>query len=126
MVNKIDVRNAEQQPALVLQKVPETWPTGREPATDSTLGSAPARRKRAGWEDPPGGSDRQLVGLAWIARRWSCSRQTCRRVLQRAGVRPLFLGGDARNATLRYDLAEVLRVEREAQSPAGSATGRAR
>ena len=58
---------------------------------------------------------RSLVSLAWIAQRWSCSRQTCRRVLQRAGVAPLFLGGDSRNGTVRFDQADVLRVEAEAQ-----------
>jgi hypothetical protein len=61
------------------------------------------------------GANRQLVSLAWLAARWSCSRQTCRRVLRRHAVAPLFLGGDGRNATLRFDLADVLRVEREAQ-----------
>jgi len=60
-------------------------------------------------------ANRKLVSLACIAQRWCCSRQTCRRVLQRAGVAPLFLGGDARNATLRFDLADVLRVEADAQ-----------
>jgi hypothetical protein len=63
--------------------------------------------------------NRRLVGLAWVATRWGCSRQTCRRVLQRHGVSPLFLGGDARNATVRFDLADVLRVEREAQGQRG-------
>lgn len=63
-------------------------------------------------------ADRKLVSLAWISQRWSCSRQTCRRVLQRAGVAPLFLGGDSRNATLRFDLADVLRIEAEAQGRA--------
>ncbi|MEQ1633057.1 MAG: hypothetical protein ABL997_11840 [Planctomycetota bacterium] len=28
---------------------------------------------------------------------------------------PLFLGGDARNATLRFDLGDILRVEAQAQ-----------
>ena len=37
---------------------------------------------------------RRLVGLSWIAKRWACSRQTCRRVLQRHGILPFFLGGD--------------------------------
>jgi hypothetical protein len=60
-------------------------------------------------------ADRKLVGLAWIAQRWGCSRQTCRRVLQRAGVAPLFLGGGSRNATLRFDLQDVLGVEGESQ-----------
>jgi hypothetical protein len=67
-------------------------------------------------------ADRKLVGLAWIAQRWSCSRQTCRRVLQRSGVAPLFLGGDSRNATLRFDLADVRRVEGSAQGH-GAASG---
>lgn len=60
-------------------------------------------------------ADRKLVGLAWIAQRWGCSRQTCRHVLRRTNVLPLFLRGDSRNATLRFDLADVLRVERDAQ-----------
>ena len=68
-------------------------------------------------------ANRKLVGLAWIAQRWSCSRQTCRRVLQRAGVAPLFLGGDARNATLRFDFADVERVEAEAQGRPVAAGG---
>ena len=63
-------------------------------------------------------ANRKLVGLTWIAQRWSCSRQTCRRVLQRCGVAPLFLGGDSRNATLRFDLADVQRIEAEAQGRA--------
>jgi hypothetical protein len=69
-------------------------------------------------------ANRKLVGLAWIAQRWGCSRQTCRRVLQRAAVAPLFLGGDSRNATLRFDLADVLGVEAQAQqaTPARSAS----
>lgn len=58
---------------------------------------------------------RNLVSLAWIAERWSCSRQTCRRVLGRAGVCPVFLGGDARNGTLRFDLEDVVRVESRSQ-----------
>lgn len=66
---------------------------------------------------PANVADRKLVGLAWIAERWGGSRQTCRRVLQRGGVAPLFLGGDSRNATLRFDLADVLRIERDAQGP---------
>lgn len=65
-------------------------------------------------------ANRKLVGLAWIAQRWSCSRQTCRRVLQRCGVAPLFLGGDSRNATVRYDLADVARVETKAQGRAAA------
>lgn len=60
-------------------------------------------------------ANRTLVSLAWISQRWSCSRQTCRRVLQRHGAVPLFLGGDARNATLRFDLVDVLAVEAAAQ-----------
>lgn len=68
-------------------------------------------------------ANRKLVGLAWIAQRWGCSRQTCRRVLQRADVVPLFLGGDSRNATLRFDLADILRVEFEAQGRTAAAEG---
>lgn len=71
-----------------------------------------------------GRADRKLVCLAWVAERWSCSRQTCRRVLQREGVAPLYLGGGGRNATLRYDIADVLRVEAAAQAGGGvSAAG---
>lgn len=65
-------------------------------------------------------ADRRLVGLAWVAERWSCSRQTCRRILQREGARPTFLGGDSRNGTLRFDLEDVLRVEAQAQGIAAS------
>jgi hypothetical protein len=65
-------------------------------------------------------ADRKLVGLAWIAKRWGCSRQTCRRVLRRAGVVPLFLGGESRNATLRFDVVDVLEVEAAAEGRAGS------
>lgn len=68
-------------------------------------------------------SSRRLVGLAWISKRWGCSRQTCRRVLERLGVAPLFLGGDARNATLRFDLADVERVESASQRGTGGAAG---
>lgn len=60
---------------------------------------------------------RRLVSLAWVAERWACSRQTCRRVLERHGVGPLYLGGGARNATLRFDLADVERVESASQAP---------
>ena len=60
-------------------------------------------------------ASRQLVGLAWISKRWACSRQTCRRVLQRHGISPFFLGGDSRNATLRFDLQDILAVEAAAQ-----------
>ena len=72
---------------------------------------------------PANMANRKLVGLAWIAQRWGCSRQTCRRVLQRAGVAPLFLGGDSRNATLRFDLADVVRVESLAQGRGVAAGG---
>lgn len=70
---------------------------------------------------------RRLIGLAWVASRWGCSRQTCRRILQRQGVQPLFLGGEARNATLRFDLSDVLRVEAAAQGGGvGGSAGRER
>ena len=69
--------------------------------------------------------DRKLVGLSWLAERWGCSRQTCRRVLHRHGVRPLFLGGDGRNATLRFDLRDVLAVEDRAQGPASESAAEA-
>ena len=59
----------------------------------------------------------ELVSLAFIARRWRCSRQTCRRALRRAGVHAFYIGGDGRNATLRFDLADVERVERACQAP---------
>jgi hypothetical protein len=63
---------------------------------------------------------RKLVGLAWIAERWGCSRQTCRRILQREGAAVLYLGGGARNATLRFDLVDVVRIEDAAQVGGGS------
>ena len=61
--------------------------------------------------------ERRLVGLAYLGKRWACSRQTCRRILERHGVRPLYLGGEARNSTLRFDLADVERVESACQVP---------
>lgn len=69
-------------------------------------------------------AERRLVSLGWIAARWGCSRQTCRRALERHGVLPLFLGGDARNATLRFDVADVLRVEALAQGVSSSEVSR--
>lgn len=62
------------------------------------------------------GNERRLVSLGWIAGRWDCSRQTCRRVLQKHGVKPLYLGGDVQNATVRFDREDVLAVERKAQA----------
>jgi sugar (pentulose or hexulose) kinase len=38
-------------------------------------------------------------------------------------VAPLFLGGDSRNATLRFDLADVFRVEAAAQGKPAAAAG---
>jgi len=61
--------------------------------------------------------ERQLISLAWLARRWRCSRQTCRRILDQAGIRPFYLGGDSRNSTLRFDLEDILKIEAGAQSP---------
>ncbi|MEZ5988745.1 MAG: hypothetical protein R3F30_06415 [Planctomycetota bacterium] len=55
------------------------------------------------------------MSLAFLAQRWSCSRQTCRRVLEAGGVRALYLGGGARNATLRFDFEEVLELEARAK-----------
>ena len=69
-------------------------------------------------EHPPNKSSierRQLKSLNWISARWDCSRQTCRRALERHGVCPFHLGGDARNATLRFDLQDLLKVEASAQ-----------
>ncbi len=63
---------------------------------------------------------RRLVSLRQVAARWQCDRKTVRRIFVRAGVRPLYLGGDARNATLRFDLEDVERVERESQAGASS------
>ena len=59
--------------------------------------------------------NRQLKSLKWVSERWGCSRQTCRRVLRRHGILPFFLGGGARNATLRFDLQQVLKVEAESR-----------
>lgn len=58
----------------------------------------------------------RLVGLQEIAERWSVSRQTVRRILTREGVRPVYLGGGARNATLRFRFSEVVSVEDRSQS----------
>ena len=66
-------------------------------------------------ENNPSLESRKLVSLAWLADRWSCSRQTCRRILRDHGIGPFFLGGEARNATLRFDLEDILRVESAAQ-----------
>lgn len=52
--------------------------------------------------------------LAWIAARWSCSRQTVRRVLKDAGSDPLYLGS-ARNGTVRFAIDDMLAVEAKAQ-----------
>lgn len=60
-----------------------------------------------------------FVSLRWIATRWSCSRQTVRRVLQSAGIKPLYLG-DAQNGTLRFALEDVLDVEAQARGIDGS------
>ncbi|MBL8696200.1 MAG: hypothetical protein JNJ88_19045 [Planctomycetes bacterium] len=78
--------------------------------------SASPKREAQGGEAPSQESDRRLVPLAWIASRWSCSRQTCRRILHRCGVRAVYLGGDARNATLRFDFKDVLVVEQRLQA----------
>jgi hypothetical protein len=59
--------------------------------------------------------ERHLVSASFIAARWACSRQTVRRVLQRHGKHPLYLGGDVRNATVRFDMRDVLQIERQAQ-----------
>lgn len=65
----------------------------------------------------------QLVSLVRLARRWDCSRQTCRRVLRAHDVCPFYLGGEARNATLRFDLQDILKVEAEAQGKGCSLKG---
>jgi hypothetical protein len=62
--------------------------------------------------------ERQLVSLAWIARRWGCSRNTVRRVLREAGAVPFYLGGSARNATIRFDLADVIAAEMRSKQSA--------
>ena len=74
----------------------------------------------------PDTNNRQLKSLKWIAERWGCSRQTCRRVLQRHGIWPFFLGGDARNATLRFDLQDILKVEAASQEKGCSFTSPSR
>lgn len=55
------------------------------------------------------------MSLKWIADRWSCSRQTCRRILEQHSVRAFYLGGDSRNATVRFDLLDVIGVEARSQ-----------
>lgn len=65
-------------------------------------------------------SERRLLSLAQIAERWQVSRQTVRRVMQRHRVRPLYLGGDARNGSLRFDETDVNLVEARSQAGASS------
>jgi hypothetical protein len=48
------------------------------------------------------------VSLRELAIEWSASRQTVRRTLERAGIKPVYLS-DARNGTLRYSRDEVRR-----------------
>ena len=73
------------------------------------------RRSRAGAGNgahhPDPAPERHLVTLAWIARRWSCSRNTVRRILRSEGAVPFYLGGGSRNATLRFDFTDVLAAE---------------
>lgn len=48
----------------------------------------------------------RLVSLRDLAVEWGASRQTVRRALRRAGIKPVFLN-DARNGTLRYSRGDV-------------------
>lgn len=48
----------------------------------------------------------RLVSLRELSEEWCASRQTVKRSLDRAGIRPVYLC-DARNGTLRYSRAEV-------------------
>jgi hypothetical protein len=62
-------------------------------------------------EEAAGKSKREERG-SWVSLRelaieWSARRQTVRRALERAGIRPVFLS-DARNGTLRYSREDVL------------------
>lgn len=54
--------------------------------------------------------DGRLVGLDWIADRWSVSRTTAARVLSKHDARAHLLSG-AKRGVRRYRLAEVLAIE---------------
>ncbi len=65
------------------------------------------RRRRA-----PRHVERELVSPKLLAERWETSRATVRRRLKAAGVQVYYLGGGARNSTIRYavdDVEEFLR-----------------
>jgi hypothetical protein len=64
-------------------------------------------------------ADRQFVSLAWVAARWSVSRQSVRRIMARHGKAAANFG-HARNGVVRLDLADVLDVERTVQAPRAS------
>ena len=55
--------------------------------------------------------DQEFISLLEIAKRWSVSRNIVRRALERAGVRPFYIG-DSRNSTLRYAVEDVERFMR--------------
>lgn len=59
--------------------------------------------------------EKRLVSLAFLSERWGVHRATARRYLSEAGIRP-FLFGTAKNATIRYDIAEVDRFLKAAKS----------
>jgi hypothetical protein len=61
--------------------------------------------------------DRQLISIRGVSERWSCSRSTVRRTLRRHGVSPVFLNGVAKNGLLRFDIADIDRIEKASQAP---------
>ena len=60
---------------------------------------------------------KELVSLRELSAEWHASRQPVRRALDRAGVRPLYLG-DGNNGTLRYYRDEVDEFLRRSRSAA--------
>ena len=57
----------------------------------------------------------KLVSLDWIANRWSVSRTTAQRILEKADARAIFLSGAPRGVR-RYREVEVERIEAAASS----------
>ena len=61
--------------------------------------------------------DQKLISLKFLAEQWDVSRATVSRRLDAAGIRPFYIGGDARNATLRYSAADVEEFLRRCRAP---------
>lgn len=55
--------------------------------------------------------ERILVSAAYLAKRWSCSTNTVRRIAEREKIACYVLGGE--RGTVRYDLQAVQKFEDE-------------